>query len=125
MPGAIAGYLANPVLNEYNGPALPVEKFYDVVGPIADYLWDAPRYAASTASEDQSYTAWQPVLGNLEKDVGAGCTPCGSYGAYWTCSTTKANQIEFCDPDTGCLTDIPCSNGCQSQPPGVADICHF
>jgi hypothetical protein len=125
LPGAIAGYLANPVLNEYNGPALPVEQFYEVVGPIADYLWDAPRYAASTASEDQSYTAWQPVLGSLEKKVGAGCTPCGSYGAYWTCSTTKSDQIEFCDPDTACLTDIPCPKGCQSQPPGVADICHF
>ena len=125
MPGAIQGYFANPVLDEYNGPALPVVQFFQVLGPISDYLWNAQAYAASTASEDASYQRWQPLLTELEPKVGSTCVPCGSYGAYWTCSTTNKQHIEFCDPVTSCLTDIPCPNGCQPQPAGQADICHF
>ena len=124
LGGAIQGYYANPVLNEYNGPALPVAKFFDVLGPIGDFTWNPPAYAASAASEDASFAHWKTLLAALGPKVGA-CKPCGSYGAYFTCSTSDHDVLEFCDPDTHCLTDIRCAHGCEPQPNPNPDVCHF
>lgn len=122
LPGAIAGYFANPVLNEHPGPALPVARFFEVLGPIADWAWNAKAYAGREAA---SYARWQPKLAALGPAIGAACTPCGAYGDYWTCSKTDKNAIAFCDPDTKCLSTFACAKGCEAKPAPSPDVCHF
>jgi len=117
LPASVRGYYSNPVLNEYPGPANPPSTFHAVLGPIADYLWDADRYAKDPAA---SFKRWQPLLAKASP----GCTPCGSDAAGWTCDFSTAKQILFCDYTTACLTAHPCPGGCATKPPGSPDVCN-
>jgi hypothetical protein len=56
---ATEGFYSNPVLNETFGfaPQRPARAFFQVLGPIADYLWNPGVYASQT-----SFNAWQPRL---------------------------------------------------------------
>ncbi|MBV8756140.1 MAG: beta-N-acetylglucosaminidase domain-containing protein [Deltaproteobacteria bacterium] len=116
LPSAAHGIYINPVLNEYPGPANPPRAFMQVVGDIAAYTWDAAHYAEPAAD-----AAWQPLLARDEAIDGA-CRPCNGDAAGWTCG--GAHEIHFCDFDTACETVLPCPGGCESEPPGEADVCH-
>jgi len=104
-----------PVLNEE--AAHPPAVFWQVLGAISDYLWDPERYAPDPGS---SFQRWQPILSRWLPQV-APCSPCGSFGAGWTCSPTDRNTIYYCDGR--CLTGLPCPGDCQLQPNPHPDIC--
>ncbi|HUS63027.1 MAG TPA: beta-N-acetylglucosaminidase domain-containing protein [Kofleriaceae bacterium] len=111
---AVAGYFSNPVLNEYPVPGLPTRTFFQVLGPIADYLWHPDRYDA-----DPSFDTWQPILDGLVNE--GACGACAVEVPGWTC--TEPHAIGFCDPNTGCWSEHPCPGGCTVGAPGVADLC--
>ncbi|HJZ85816.1 MAG TPA: beta-N-acetylglucosaminidase domain-containing protein [Polyangia bacterium] len=115
LHAAVAGYYSNPVLNEQ--AAHPPAVFWQVLGAISDYLWDPERYAPDPGS---SFQRWQPILSRWLPQV-APCSPCGSFGAGWTCSPTDRNTIYYCDGR--CLTGLPCPGDCQLQPNPHPDIC--
>jgi hypothetical protein len=117
---ATNGYYTNPVLNEFPGPAHPWSTFAEVLGPIADYLWDAERYASGTAGGD-SYKRWQPLLGDEEKIV-APCPPCGAIAPGWTCTADKS-AIQWCDDTKACITTVSCPGKCILEASGVPDQC--
>ncbi len=112
---AVDGYFSNPVLNEHPFPALPTRTFFQVLGPIADYLWHPDRYDV-----DASFEAWQPILDGLHTD--GACGACEAEAEGWTC-TADGDAIGFCDPNTGCWSEHPCPGGCTVGAPGVADLC--
>jgi hypothetical protein len=118
---AVQGYYTNPVLNELG--AHPLSATLQILGPVADYLWWAERYAASSGSEMASYNAWQPIL-SAWQSIDAPCTPCGMYFPGWTCNGMNHGQIVNCDGATHCLTFLPCPGGCMFQPNPQPDICN-
>ncbi len=115
LPTVVQGYFSNPVLNEYPGPANPPATFYDVLGPVADYTWDAARYVGHEAA---SHNAWQSILKALAVD---GCGACGADAPGWTCAGKSA--IAYCSFDTHCLSTHPCPGGCTVEANGVPDLC--
>ena len=114
---AVQGVYINPVLNEYPGPANPIRWFMEVVGDIGSYTWNTHNY-----DEHAAYQTWQPLLAKYEKLDGK-CLPC-SGAPGWTCAGDDTSEIHFCDFDTACETELPCPGGCESKPPGQADVCH-
>jgi hypothetical protein len=110
---AASGYFSNPVLCE-NGS--PIRSYFEVLGPIADYLWATERYVAAA-----SYADWQPRLDAID-EVDA-CAPCGARPDGWICDDTDAHRILFCDPKTKCMSAHACPGGCVVGAPGVEDVC--
>lgn len=131
LPSSIAAYYVNPVINECGpqcGSAVHVGDFLAHLGPIADYAWDASRYAASSAAIDASYARWKPLLGAWQPLVqpcgAAKCTANGPAYPGWTCDESKTG-IFFCDTmNADCATDLPCPGGCSLQPNPNPDICN-
>jgi hypothetical protein len=131
LPAAIAAYYANPVINEC-GPecnaSLKIGDYLGHLGPVADYAWDASRYAASGAAIDASYARWAPLLTKLRPAVAAcdvaKCSASGPVYPGWTCSEDKT-RIFFCDSmENECTTALPCPGGCAFQPNPNPDICN-
>jgi len=113
LHSAVQGYFTNPVLNELS--LHPPVVFFQVLGPIADYLWYPEGYSGNS-----SYEAWRPVLSRVIQWV-APCPPCGNLRAGWTCSA-EGTAILFCDGR--CVTALPCPGGCERQSDPHPHICH-
>lgn len=110
----MSAFYSNPVLNEGSSAAHPFASFTQVLGPIADYLWDAERYAASTSSEDASWARWQALLAASVARIEA-CKPCGAAAPSFHC--VDAKTIGYCDPVTKCFTTVTCGGGCSEGSP--------
>jgi hypothetical protein len=131
LPSAITAYYVNPVINECGpqcGSAVHVSDFLAHLGPVADYAWDAARYAASTAAIDASYARWGPLLAAWQPLVqrcnAAHCTASGPVWPGWTCDSAKTG-IWFCDGmNSNCVTELPCPGGCSLQANPNPDICN-
>lgn len=131
LPSSVAAYYVNPVINECGpqcGSAVHVGDFLAHLGPIADYAWDAARYAASTSASDASYARWKPLLSAwqplVQKCDAAKCTTSGPVYPGWTCDDAKTG-IWFCDAmNADCATDLPCPGGCSVQANPNPDVCN-
>jgi hyaluronoglucosaminidase len=121
LPTAAMSFFTNPVLSECNGHPADASAFDPVLGPIADYLWDSERYAASGDSQSASYNAWQ-ARKKAVSDAVSPCTPCGNYAVGWTCATDDMKAIIYCDGQ--CTTRIACPGGCVHEMNPNPDVCN-
>jgi hyaluronoglucosaminidase len=115
LPGAVSGYYTNPVLNQA-GSNLPLHDFLAQLGPVMDYMWNAPRYAAGRDAEDRSYGRWSGLLDVWVRDAQPCSKNCASKG--WACDSPTS--INYCDERTRCVTTLSCPGGCT---PAQPDTC--
>jgi hyaluronoglucosaminidase len=113
LSSVVSTFYSNPVLNEGSSAALPFASFAQVLGPIADYLWNADAYAASAAAEDGSYATWQRLLPTATT-LAKACVPCGAATSF---QCADAKTLGYCDPASGCFTTAPCGSGCIEGAP--------
>jgi hyaluronoglucosaminidase len=123
LPGAIAAYYSNPVVDESHANApKPVSAYLQMLGPIADFAWNASAYAASS-----SYARWQPIFTAWQAaDRPCPANACSANGPLYPGFTCAGNgaEIAYCDArDNDCVTTVACPGGCKAGAMRGTDVC--
>jgi hypothetical protein len=123
LPSAIAAYYSNPVVDESHADASkPLSDYLQLLGPIADFAWNASGYAASN-----SYARWQtirPAWQAIARPCPANaCSANGPLYPGFSCTANGA-RIAYCDAhNNDCVTTLLCPAGCTAGATRGADVC--
>jgi hypothetical protein len=123
LPTAIAAYYSNPVVDEsHTNAPKPLSAYVQMLGPIADFAWNASGYAAASST-----TRWQPILAAWQTtDRPCPANACSANGPLYPGFSCTANgaQIAYCDArDNDCVTSVVCPGGCKAGATRGTDVC--